>query len=72
MPYFLHYELALFECIDVAKTCIVVLRKGASTAAAYIFTAPNCTTIIINLGPCVLNAEFQHFILKFNKISLLC
>jgi hypothetical protein len=31
----------------------------------YIFTAPNyCTTTIITLEPCALNAEFQHFILK--------
>ncbi len=39
------------------------------TAAAYIFTAPNCTTttIMSRLEPCVLNAEFQHFILRFNK-----
>jgi len=26
----------------------------------------------ITLEPCALNAEFQHFILRFNKISLLC
>jgi len=34
---------------------------------SYIFTS-----IIISLQPCALNAEFQHFILRFNKISLLC
>ncbi len=38
----------------------------------YIFTAPTSTTIIVTLEPCALNAEFQHFILRFNKISLLC
>ncbi len=32
---------------------------------------PVCTTIRITLEPCALNAEFQHFILRFNKISLL-
>jgi hypothetical protein len=37
----------------------------------YIFTAPTYATTIITLEPCALNAEFQHFILKFNKISLL-
>jgi hypothetical protein len=31
-----------------------------------------CTTTTIGLEPCALNAEFQHFILRFNKISLLC
>jgi hypothetical protein len=44
---------------------------SACTAATYIFTAPTCTTII-TLEPCALNAEFQHFIPRFNKISLLC
>jgi hypothetical protein len=36
----------------------------------YIFTSPTCTTTIISLGPCKLNAEFQHSIPRFNKISL--
>jgi hypothetical protein len=38
----------------------------------YIFTALTCTTTIISLKPCAWNAEFQHFIMRFNKISLLC
>jgi len=42
------------------------------SAATYLFTAPTCTTTIITLQPCALNAEFQHFILRFNKIFLLC
>jgi len=45
---------------------------SASTAATYIFTAPSCTTIIITLEPCALNAEFQQFIPRFNEISLVC
>ncbi len=46
---------------------------SASTAATNSFTAPTCTTTIITyLEPCALNAEFQHFIPRFNKISLLC
>jgi hypothetical protein len=45
---------------------------STSTAATYIFTAPNCTTTIICLNPCALNAEYQHFILRFIKMSLLC
>jgi hypothetical protein len=46
---------------------------SASIDATYIFTAPSCTTTIITLEPCALNAEFQHFILRFNKnfLSLL-
>jgi hypothetical protein len=44
---------------------------SASTAATYIFTAPTCTTTIVTLEPCALNAEFQHFILRFNKKFLL-
>jgi hypothetical protein len=39
----------------------------AFTPATYIFTASNCTTMIISLEPRVLNAEFQHLILRFNK-----
>jgi len=45
---------------------------SASTAATKIFTAPTCTATIIPLELCALNAEIQHFILRFNKISLLC
>ncbi len=33
----------------------------------YIFTAPTCTIPTITLEPCAVNAEFQHFILRFNK-----
>ncbi len=43
---------------------------SASTVAAYIFTAPTCKAII-SLEPCALNADFQHFIPRFNKICLL-
>jgi hypothetical protein len=35
----------------------------------YIFTDPNCTTTIVSLEPCALNAEYQHFILRFIKMS---
>jgi hypothetical protein len=45
---------------------------NASTPATYIFTAPTSKTTITTLEPCALNAEFQHFILRFNKISKLC
>ncbi len=45
---------------------------SASTATTYIFIAPSCTTTIITLEPCALHAEFQHFIPRFNKISLVC
>jgi hypothetical protein len=45
---------------------------STSTAATYFFTTPTCTTAIIALLPCALNAEFQHFILRFNNILLLC
>jgi hypothetical protein len=43
-----------------------------SIVATYIFTTPTCTTTIITFKPCALDAKFQHFILRFNKISLLC
>jgi hypothetical protein len=34
---------------------------SASTAATYVFTALTCTTTIITLEPCALNAESQDF-----------
>jgi predicted naringenin-chalcone synthase len=37
---------------------------SASIAARYIVTAPNCTTTIVSLERCALNAEFQNFILS--------
>jgi hypothetical protein len=36
----------------------------------YIFTAPTCISTITTLEHCALNAETQHFILRFNKIFL--
>ncbi len=35
-----------------------------------IFIAPTCKTTIISVELCALNADFQHFIPKFNKILL--
>jgi hypothetical protein len=43
-----------------------------STVGTYVFTVPTCTTTIITLEPCALNAEFQYFILRFDKICLRC
>jgi hypothetical protein len=44
---------------------------SASIVAAYIFTAPTCKATIISVEHCALNADFQHFIPRFNKISLI-
>jgi hypothetical protein len=44
---------------------------SASTPATYIFIALTCTATTISLEPCALNAEFHHFIPRFNKISSL-
>jgi hypothetical protein len=38
---------------------------------SYSSTALTCTTTIIRLKPCALNAEFQHFMLRFNKIGFI-
>ncbi len=52
-------------------SCLSLFRSP-STAATYVFTAPTCTTTIIGLEPCSINAEtlydFQHSILKILKI----
>ncbi len=45
--------------------------SSSTVAATYIFTPPTCTTSIITLPTLSLNAEFQYFIQRFNKISLL-
>jgi hypothetical protein len=57
--------------INWVSSCLS-LFLSASTAATYIFTAPNYTTIIFTLEPCALNSEYQHFKLRFIKTSLLC
>jgi hypothetical protein len=44
---------------------------SASIAATYILTTPTSTAISISLELCALNAEFQYFIPRFNKLSLL-
>ncbi len=56
--------------VNSVSSCLSFFLS-ASTAATYIFTALTCTTTTITLDPCALNAEFQHFILRFNKISSL-
>jgi hypothetical protein len=43
---------------------------SASTVPAYIFTALTSKATIISLEPCALNADFQHFIPRSNKIFL--
>ncbi len=51
--------------VNWVSSCLSFLLS-ASTAATYIFTAPICTTTIISLELCALNAEFKHFILRLN------
>jgi len=58
--------------VNGVSSCLFFFLSDSTAAAAYIFTALNCTTTIISLGPRALSAEFQHFILRFNKMSLLC
>ncbi len=58
--------------LNWVSPCISLLFLSASTVVGgYIFTAPTCTATIMSLQPCALNAHFQHFIPRFNKISLL-
>jgi hypothetical protein len=58
-------------CVNWVSSCLSFFLS-ASTSPTDIFTAPTCTTTTITLEPCALNAEFQHFILRFNIIFLLC
>jgi len=61
----------LFFSLNRVSSCFeppLSFFSSASVAATYIFAAPTtCTTTIITLETCALNAEFQHFILRFNK-----
>jgi hypothetical protein len=54
------------ETRELSVPCLSFFLS-ASTADTYILTAPTCTIYLITLQPCALNAEFQHFILRFNK-----
>jgi hypothetical protein len=45
------------------------LERLHCIAATYIFTAPKCTTTIISLEHCALNAGYQHFILRRRLIK---
>jgi len=54
-----------------ASKRVIHLRLVAEITLGYIFNDHNCTTII-SLEPCALNAEYQHFIVRFIKMSLLC
>jgi len=61
-------QLAWFKTkVKYIKVIGLSFFLSASTPATYIFTAPNCTTAIISLEPCALNAEYRHFILRFTK-----
>jgi len=57
--------------VNWVSSCLFFFLR-ASTGATYIFTASNCPTTIISLEPRALNAEFQHSMLRFNKMCLLC
>jgi hypothetical protein len=45
----------------VSSPALSFFLSASIAAATYIFAAPTCTTTIISLDPCALNAEFQHF-----------
>jgi hypothetical protein len=55
-----------------SKLSFILCFLFPDPAATYIFTSATYTNTIITVELCALNAKFQHFILGFNKISLLC
>jgi hypothetical protein len=57
--------------VNLVSSCLSFYMSD-SIVATYTFTTPTCTTTIITFKPCALDVEFQHFILRFNQISLLC
>jgi hypothetical protein len=67
----MHLALLVPNWVSFCFDPVFLFFLTTSTAVTYIFTAPTCTTTIITLEPWALNAEFQHFIPRFNKTSLL-
>jgi hypothetical protein len=63
--------LSAILVVNWVSSCLS-LFLSASTAATYIFTAPNYTTIIISLEPCALNSlwvsAFSYWV-RFIKTS---
>jgi hypothetical protein len=59
-----------FSC-ELSFTLSFLFSIAPPLLLIYIFTAPTCKATIISLEPCALNADFQHFIPGFNKVSLL-
>jgi hypothetical protein len=62
-------SLLVFKTINFCGKLSFVLSflsfcLSASTAGTCIFTDHTCTTTIVSLEPCALNAEFQHFVLS--------
>ncbi len=45
---------------------------NASISATYIFTAPTCTTTLITLKPCALNAEIYSYLYNYYNYFDLC
>jgi hypothetical protein len=58
--------------VNKVSSCLSFFLSASTAVAAYIFTAPICTVTITTLESSALNAEFQHFVPRFNKISFLC
>ncbi len=64
-----------FSKVSISFSIILNLSiaQGSLVTWHLVFIAASaCTTTIKSLEPCSLNAKFQHFIPRFNKISLLC
>jgi hypothetical protein len=57
--------------VNWVSSCLSFFLERLHCLLHDIFNAPTWTTTIIILKPCALYAEFQHFILRFSKISLL-
>jgi hypothetical protein len=59
-----------FFCDKLSSHCFSFFLS-TSTVATHNFISPTYIATIISLEPYALNAEFQHFIPRFNKIYLL-
>ncbi len=58
--------------MTLVSPCLSSFFSASTVCYIYIFTTPpTYKAIIVSLQPCALNADFQDFIPRFNKISLL-
>jgi hypothetical protein len=68
---YMYYNYSSILVVNWVSSCLS-FSLNAFTIATDISSPPTCTGTAITLESCAWNAESQHFIPGFSKISLLC